>query len=80
LHRQPLFVDRTEPEYPFIPGVSPGFTRQTSQEVPRTREGLPVHVTSVLVGGEHHYDFRRSGSRRYRGHGRTRAWSRTTTV
>ncbi|MCP9988272.1 hypothetical protein LUX01_17855 [Streptomyces sudanensis] len=51
-------VDRTEPEYPFIPGVSLGFTRQTSQEVPRTPGGLPVHVTSVLVGGEHYYDFR----------------------
>ncbi|GAA4887132.1 hypothetical protein ACFPM3_20575 [Streptomyces coeruleoprunus] len=51
-------VDRTEPEYPFIPGVSLGFTRQTSQEVPRTQGGLPVYVTSVLVGGEHYYDER----------------------
>ncbi|CAL9630554.1 hypothetical protein [Streptomyces sp. enrichment culture] len=51
-------VDRTELEYPFIPGVSLGFTRQTSQEVPRTPEGLPVYITSILVGGEHYYDFR----------------------
>ncbi|MET9428515.1 hypothetical protein [Streptomyces sp. NPDC003036] len=51
-------VDRTEPEYPFIPGISLGFTRQTSQEVARTRGGLPLHVTSVLVGGEHYYDER----------------------
>ncbi|URM91153.1 hypothetical protein LUW75_15510 [Streptomyces sp. MRC013] len=51
-------VDRREPEYPFVPGVSLGFTRQTSQKVPRVRGGLPVHVTSVLVGGEHYYDFR----------------------
>ncbi|MCQ0022992.1 hypothetical protein M4914_08555 [Streptomyces somaliensis DSM 40738] len=51
-------VDGTEPEYPFVPGVSLGFTRWTSQEVPRTRGGLPVHVTSVLVGGEDYYDFR----------------------
>ncbi|MCX4585202.1 hypothetical protein [Streptomyces sp. NBC_01481] len=37
------------------PGVSLGFTRQTSQEVPRTPDGLPVHVTPVLVVGEHYY-------------------------
>ncbi|MFJ3929887.1 hypothetical protein [Streptomyces sp. NPDC090029] len=49
-------VDRTDPEYPFIPGVSLGFTRQTSQQVPRTPQGLPLYVTSVLVGGEHYYD------------------------
>ncbi|MEU7283442.1 hypothetical protein AB0A69_32390 [Streptomyces sp. NPDC045431] len=48
-------VDRTDHEYPFVPGVSLGFTRQTSQEVPRTRGGLPLYVTSVLVGGEHYY-------------------------
>ncbi len=29
----------------------------TSQEVPRIRGGLPVCVTSALVGGEHYYDF-----------------------
>ncbi|MET7620644.1 hypothetical protein [Streptomyces sp. NPDC005408] len=51
-------VDQAEAEYPFVPGVSLGFTRQTSQEVPRTPDGLPVHVTSVLVGGEHYYDNR----------------------
>ncbi|MEU3448455.1 hypothetical protein AB0H29_14700 [Streptomyces thermolilacinus] len=55
-------VDRTEPEYPFVPRVSLGFTRQTSQEVPRTRGGLPLYVTSVLVGGEDYYDaWRASG-------------------
>ncbi|MFE6099758.1 hypothetical protein ACFVQ4_07335 [Streptomyces laurentii] len=51
-------VDTSEPGYPFVPGVCLGFTRQTSQEVPRTAHGLPVHVTSVLVAGEHYYDFR----------------------
>ncbi|MFE4368769.1 hypothetical protein ACFRMN_11105 [Streptomyces sp. NPDC056835] len=51
-------VDRSEAGYPFIPGVSLGFGRQTSQEVPRTPDGLPVHVTSVLVGDEHYYDHR----------------------
>ncbi|WP_433245943.1 hypothetical protein ACQPYK_44355 [Streptosporangium sp. CA-135522] len=51
-------VDQTEIEYPFIPGVSLGFTRQTSQEVPRTSDGLPVLITSVLVGGEHYYNDR----------------------
>ncbi|MFV2120015.1 hypothetical protein ACE14D_16870 [Streptomyces sp. Act-28] len=56
-------VDRTEVEHPFVPGISLGFTRRTSQEVPRTRRGLPVHVTSILVGGEHYYDFRARGGR-----------------
>ncbi|MEU2113508.1 hypothetical protein [Streptomyces sp. NPDC019507] len=51
-------VDTSEAEHPFVPGVSLGFTRQTTQEVPRTAQGLPVHVTSVLVAGEHYYDFR----------------------
>ncbi|MEU6510041.1 hypothetical protein [Streptomyces sp. NPDC046942] len=54
-------VDTSRPEYPVIPGVSLGFTRQTSQEVPRDAEGLPVHVTSVLVGGEDYYDFLSEG-------------------
>jgi hypothetical protein len=54
-------VDRTEPEHPFVPGVCLGFTRQTSQEVPRTQDGLPVHVTAVLVAGEHYYDVRLRG-------------------
>ncbi|WP_199812308.1 hypothetical protein [Streptomyces bikiniensis] len=49
-------VDTTEPEYPFVPGVSLGFTRRTIQEVPRTAQGLPVRVTSVLVAGEHSHD------------------------
>ncbi|MFE4539612.1 hypothetical protein ACFRKB_31880 [Streptomyces scopuliridis] len=51
-------VDRTEAEFPFIPGVSLGFGRQTSQEVPRTPDGLPIYVTSVLVGNERYYDNR----------------------
>ncbi|MER6027292.1 hypothetical protein [Streptomyces sp. NPDC001851] len=54
-------VDTSRPEHPVIPGVSLGFTRQTSQEVPRDAEGLPVHVTSVLVGGKGYYDFRCAG-------------------
>ncbi|MEU3748518.1 MULTISPECIES: hypothetical protein [Streptomyces] len=45
-------------EDPFVPGLSLGFTRRTSQEVPRTRKGLPVCFTSVLVGGTDYYDHR----------------------
>ncbi|MFE9042791.1 hypothetical protein ACFY9F_19115 [Streptomyces sp. NPDC012421] len=45
-------------EEPFVPGLSLGFTRRTSQEVPRRPDGLPVHFTSVLVGGADYYDFR----------------------
>ncbi|MEU3604033.1 hypothetical protein AB0E83_00980 [Streptomyces sp. NPDC035033] len=45
-------------EDPFVPGLSLGFTRRTSQEVPRRPDGLPVHFTSVLVGGADYYDFR----------------------
>ncbi len=45
-------------EDPYVPGLSLGFTRRTSQEVPRRPDGLPVHVTSVLVGGAGYYDFR----------------------
>ncbi|MEU0690582.1 hypothetical protein [Streptomyces uncialis] len=32
--------------------------RETSQDVPRTSGGLPVHVTSVLVADEHCYEHR----------------------
>ncbi|MGN5379583.1 hypothetical protein BIV25_20660 [Streptomyces sp. MUSC 14] len=49
-------VDTSAREYPVIPGVSLGFTRQTSQEVPRDADGLPLYVTSVLVGGRDYYD------------------------
>jgi hypothetical protein len=51
-------VDTSQPEYPVIPGVSLGFTRQTSQEVERDADGLPRHVTSVLVGGKEYYNYR----------------------
>ncbi|MFG2654191.1 hypothetical protein [Streptomyces sp. NPDC048425] len=51
-------VDTSQPEYPVIPGVSLGFTRQTSQEVARDAEGLPRRVTSVLVGAKDYYDYR----------------------
>ncbi|MEU8029686.1 hypothetical protein AB0C13_13795 [Streptomyces sp. NPDC049099] len=54
-------VDRSRPEHPVIPGVSLGFTRQTSQEVPRDADGLPLCVTSVLVGGKDYYDFLSAG-------------------
>ncbi|MET3988050.1 hypothetical protein [Streptomyces sp. PvR034] len=40
-----------------VPSVSLGFTRQTSQQVPRDDAGLPVSFTSVLVAGTHYYDF-----------------------
>ncbi|MFF9090358.1 hypothetical protein ACF1BE_28945 [Streptomyces sp. NPDC014991] len=52
-------VDASHPEHPVIPGVSLAFTRQTSQQVPRDAEGLPLSVTSVLVGGKDHYEYRR---------------------
>jgi hypothetical protein len=51
-------VDTSQPEYPVIPGVSLGFTRQTSQEVERDADGLPRCVTSVLVGGKEYYNYR----------------------
>ncbi|MFF8380410.1 hypothetical protein ACF07V_30250 [Streptomyces sp. NPDC015661] len=51
-------VDAENPENPVVPGVSLGFTRQTSQEVPRNADGIPVHFTSVLVAGEKYYDYR----------------------
>ncbi|GGW62460.1 hypothetical protein GCM10010503_44710 [Streptomyces lucensis JCM 4490] len=53
-------VDTSRPEHPVIPGVSLGFTRQTSQEVPRDAGGLPVYVTSVHVGGRDYYDHLRA--------------------
>ncbi|MER5779254.1 hypothetical protein ABT144_34195 [Streptomyces sp. NPDC002039] len=51
-------VDAEDPENVVVPGVSLGFTRQTSQEVPRGPHGLPVSFTSVLVAGKDYYDFR----------------------
>ncbi|MGW1913189.1 hypothetical protein ACWCQS_21240 [Streptomyces sp. NPDC002076] len=51
-------VDRSQPEYPVIPGVSLGFTRQTSQEVERDSDGLPRYVASVLVGSKDYYNYR----------------------
>ncbi|MGX4688738.1 hypothetical protein [Streptomyces sp. JNUCC 63] len=51
-------VDTSQPEYPVIPGLSLGFTRQTSQEVERDTDGLPRYVTSVLVAGKNYYDYR----------------------
>lgn len=51
-------VDAEDPENVVVPGVSPGLTRQTSQEVPRDGQGLPVSFTSVLVAGKGYYDFR----------------------
>ncbi|MER6977532.1 hypothetical protein [Streptomyces carpinensis] len=51
-------VDTSQPEHPVIPGLSPGFTRQTSQEVERDADGLPRFVTSVLVGGKDYYNYR----------------------
>ncbi|MFD4373597.1 hypothetical protein [Streptomyces sp. NPDC058486] len=53
-----LDIHDGDTEDPFVPGLSLGFTRRTSQEVPRRPDGLPVHFTSVLVGGADYYDFR----------------------
>ncbi|WNO71250.1 MULTISPECIES: hypothetical protein [unclassified Streptomyces] len=58
-----LRVDDSQPDSPVVPGVSLGFTRQTSQEVPRDSHGLPLYFTSVLVGNEDYYNYRyESGS------------------
>ncbi|WP_329622404.1 hypothetical protein OG357_19825 [Streptomyces sp. NBC_01255] len=51
-------VHDADGEDPFVAGLSLGFTRRTSQEVPRRPDGLPTCFTSVLVGGESYYDFR----------------------
>ncbi|WP_256638521.1 hypothetical protein [Streptomyces murinus] len=57
-------VDTSQPEYPVIPNVSLGFTRQTSQEVERDTDGLPKYATSVLVAGTDYYNYRyQDGSR-----------------
>ncbi|WP_327678442.1 hypothetical protein [Streptomyces sp. NBC_00467] len=56
-------VDDSQPDAPVVPGVSLGFTRQTSQEVPRDSHGLPLYFTSVLVGSGGYYNYRyESGS------------------
>ncbi|MFI9291770.1 hypothetical protein [Streptomyces gardneri] len=41
-----------DPRAPCIPGVTLAFTRDTSQEVSRDENGLPVHFTTVLVADE----------------------------
>lgn len=57
-------VDISQPEYPVIPNVSLGFTRQTSQEVERDTDGLPKYVTSVLAAGRDYCNYRyQDGSR-----------------
>lgn len=43
-------VDTSQPEYPVIPGVSLGFTRQTSQEAERHADDLP-EVRHLRPGG-----------------------------
>ncbi|MGA5065196.1 hypothetical protein ACPB9E_15710 [Streptomyces exfoliatus] len=45
-------VDDDDPRAPYVPGVTLAFTRDTSQEVRRYENGLPVHFTSVLVADE----------------------------
>ncbi|MFC9701403.1 hypothetical protein ACFTWD_11975 [Streptomyces sp. NPDC056943] len=45
-------VDNDDARAPYVPGVTLAFTRDTSQEVPRDENGLPVHFTSVLVADE----------------------------
>ncbi|MFE7748959.1 hypothetical protein [Streptomyces sp. NPDC057428] len=51
-------IEDAQTENPVIPGVSLGFTRQTSQEMPRDSDGRLMYFTSVLVGGEKYFDFR----------------------
>ncbi|MFI1660450.1 hypothetical protein ACH4ZU_36895 [Streptomyces sp. NPDC020472] len=50
--RKGWHVNNDDPRAPYIPGVTLAFTRDTSQEVPRDENGLPVHFTSVLVADE----------------------------
>ncbi|MEU7018867.1 hypothetical protein AB4225_14270 [Streptomyces sp. 2RAF24] len=50
--RKGWHVNNDDPPAPCIPGVTLAFTRDTSQEVPRDENGLPVHFTSVLVADE----------------------------
>ncbi|WP_338497998.1 hypothetical protein [Streptomyces sp. SJL17-4] len=45
-------VDNDDPRAPNLPDFTLAFTRDTSQEVPRDEDGLPVHLTSVLVADE----------------------------
>jgi hypothetical protein len=46
-----------EPGHPLVPGVSIGFTRETSQDVPRDASGTPLRFNAVLVAAEDYYDF-----------------------
>jgi hypothetical protein len=50
-------VRHVEPGHPVIPGVSLGFTRDTSQDVPRDRAGAPLCFNAVPVASEEYYDF-----------------------
>ncbi|MEU6931799.1 hypothetical protein AB0A05_21880 [Streptomyces sp. NPDC046374] len=50
--RKGWHVNNDDPRAPCVPGVTLAFTRDTSQEVPRDENGLPVHFTSVLVADE----------------------------
>ncbi|WP_369142144.1 hypothetical protein [Streptomyces sp. R44] len=47
-------VNNENPRAPYLPGVTVAFTRDTSQEVARDGQGLPVHFTSVLVADENY--------------------------
>ncbi|MFE1908904.1 hypothetical protein ACFW96_35345 [Streptomyces gardneri] len=58
LEERGLAAHGADGEDPFVPGLSLGFTRHTSQEVKRTESGLPVYFTSVLVGGTDYYAHR----------------------
>ncbi|WP_328303363.1 hypothetical protein OG389_35675 [Streptomyces sp. NBC_00435] len=50
-------VTAADAESLVVSGVSLGFTRRTSQEVPRDVAGLPLSFTSALVAGAGYYDF-----------------------
>ncbi len=57
---QGLAGQRDDARAPYVAGVTPAFTRDTSQEVPRDENGLPVHFTSVLVADEKYREDRHS--------------------
>ncbi|GAA3196796.1 MULTISPECIES: hypothetical protein [Streptomyces] len=44
-------VDESDPESPEIPNLTLAFTRETGQDIPREKDGLPLYFTSVLVAG-----------------------------
>lgn len=49
-------IDLDEPDYPAVPGLSLGFTREAGHEVPLDTDGEPLYFQSVLAAPENYYD------------------------